>query len=222
MELACLALVFENEGREKGNSTPAVKGVWGKSTYSSGSRVPNSWKQQCNRKAQFWGQDIQTLDPAGLSMDFYFIWTSQSQRAHVKLRLCRILWTLHCASIFQWLFNHWSAGSTLEKSGFSPFSAHILINFVIHSIICAALFLKISWKQTFRRLFSCPWVLVQSRSTKKVEVQKKNSRKGKLNEKNSCTPIYPKIYSCYGLKKIHTRNLLTKKNSGGSKIPLPP
>ena len=27
--------------------------------------------------------------------------------------------------------------------------------------------------------------------------------------------------SCYGLKKIHTRNLITKKNSCGSKIPLP-
>ena len=51
---------------------------------------------------------------------------------------------------------------------------------------------------------------------------KKNSRKGKLNEKNSCTPINPKKYSCYGLKKIHTRNLITKKNSYGSKIPLPP
>ena len=34
------------------------------------------------------------------------------------------------------------------------------------------------------------------------EVQKKNSRKGKLNEKNSCTPINPKKYSCYGLKKF--------------------
>ena len=33
------------------------------------------------------------------------------------------------------------------------------------------------------------------------EVQKKNSREGKLNEKNSCTPINPKKYSCYGLKK---------------------
>ena len=51
---------------------------------------------------------------------------------------------------------------------------------------------------------------------------KKNSRKGKLNEKNSCTPINPKKYSCYSLKKIHTRNLITKKNSYGSKIPLPP
>ena len=104
MDLASLALVFEKERLEKGNSTPAVKGVWGKSTHflrekpwGRGWRVPtlrvpapNSWKQQCNSKAQFWGQDIQTLDQAGLSMDFYFIWTSQSQRAHVKLRLCKI------------------------------------------------------------------------------------------------------------------------------------
>ena len=51
---------------------------------------------------------------------------------------------------------------------------------------------------------------------------KKKSRKGKLNEKNSCTPINPKKYSCCGLKKIHTRNLITKKSSCGSKIPLPP
>ena len=41
-------------------------------------------------------------------------------------------------------------------------------------------------------------------------------------KKNSCTPIYPKKYSCFGLKKIHTRNLITKKNSCGSKIPVPP
>ena len=34
------------------------------------------------------------------------------------------------------------------------------------------------------------------------EVRKKCSRKGKLNEKNSCTPIYPKKYSCHGLKKF--------------------
>ena len=34
------------------------------------------------------------------------------------------------------------------------------------------------------------------RSTKK-----KNPRKGKLNEKNSCTPINAKKYSCYGLIK---------------------
>ena len=43
------------------------------------------------------------------------------------------------------------------------------------------------------------------------EVQKKNSRKRKLNEKNSCTPINPKKYSRYSLKKIHTRKLMTKK-----------
>ena len=54
------------------------------------------------------------------------------------------------------------------------------------------------------------------------EVQKKNSRKGKLNEKNSCTPINPKKYSCNGLNKIHAKNLITKKNSCSSKIPLPP
>ena len=28
----------------------------------------------------------------------------------------------------------------------------------------------------------------------------------------------PKKYSCYDLKKIHTRNLMTKTNSCGSKI----
>ena len=33
------------------------------------------------------------------------------------------------------------------------------------------------------------------------EVQKKYSRKGKLNEKNSCMPINPQKYSCYGPKK---------------------
>ena len=41
-------------------------------------------------------------------------------------------------------------------------------------------------------------------------------------KKKSCTPINPNKYSCYGLKKIHTRNLITKKNSCSSKIPLPP
>ena len=50
---------------------------------------------------------------------------------------------------------------------------------------------------------------------------KKYSRKGKLKEKNSCTPINPKKYSCYGLKKIHIWNLITGKISCGSKIPLP-
>ena len=40
-------------------------------------------------------------------------------------------------------------------------------------------------------------------------------------KKNSCTPIDPKKYSCHGLKKIHTRNLIRKKNSCGSKFPHP-
>ena len=34
----------------------------------------------------------------------------------------------------------------------------------------------------------------------RAKYKKKYSRKGKLNEKNSCTPINPKKYSCYGLK----------------------
>ena len=53
------------------------------------------------------------------------------------------------------------------------------------------------------------------------EVQK-NIHPRKLNEKNLCTPIKPKKYSCHGLKKIHTRNLITTKNSCGSKTPHPP
>ena len=40
-------------------------------------------------------------------------------------------------------------------------------------------------------------------------------------KKNSCTPINPTKYSCYWLKEIHTRNLIMKKNSCGSKIPHP-
>ena len=44
----------------------------------------------------------------------------------------------------------------------------------------------------------------------------------KLNEKNSCTPINPKKYSCYGLKKIHTRNLRTKKKFLRLENPPPP
>ena len=47
---------------------------------------------------------------------------------------------------------------------------------------------------------------------------KKNSSKGKLKEKNSCTPINPKKYSCYGLKKVHTR----KKIPAARKFPYPP
>ena len=54
-----------------------------------------------------------------------------------------------------------------------------------------------------------------------AKYQKKYSRKGKLNEKNSCTPINPKKYSCHGLKKIHTRNLMTKKIPAARKFPSP-
>ena len=54
------------------------------------------------------------------------------------------------------------------------------------------------------------------------EVQKKIRARENLIKKNSCTPINPKKCSCKDLKKIHTRNLKTKKNSCGSKIPLPP
>ena len=54
------------------------------------------------------------------------------------------------------------------------------------------------------------------------EVQKKYSRNGKLSEKNSCTPINPKKYSCHGLTKIHTRNLITKKIPAARKFLSPP
>ena len=54
------------------------------------------------------------------------------------------------------------------------------------------------------------------------EVPKKIRARENYMKKHSCTPINPKKYSCYGLKKIHTRNLITKKNSCGSKIPIPP
>ena len=52
---------------------------------------------------------------------------------------------------------------------------------------------------------------------------KKNirARQNYMN-KNSCTPINPKKYSCYGPKKIHARNLIMKKKSCPSKIPHPP
>ena len=53
------------------------------------------------------------------------------------------------------------------------------------------------------------------------EVQKKYSRKGKLNGKKF-RPINPKKYSCNDLNKIHAKNLITEKNSCSSKIPLPP
>ena len=37
-------------------------------------------------------------------------------------------------------------------------------------------------------------------------------------KKNSCTPINPKKYSCYGLKQIHTRYLITKKEEAGKPV----
>ena len=40
-------------------------------------------------------------------------------------------------------------------------------------------------------------------------------------KKNSCTPINPKKYSCHGLKKNHTRNLITKKIPDARKFPTP-
>ena len=46
---------------------------------------------------------------------------------------------------------------------------------------------------------------------RRAKYTKKYSRNAKLNEKNSCTPINPKKYSCYDLKKIHARNSKTKK-----------
>ena len=52
--------------------------------------------------------------------------------------------------------------------------------------------------------------------------KKKIRAKENLIKKNSCTPVNPKKYSCKGLKKIHTRNLITKKNSCGLKIPPSP
>ena len=55
-----------------------------------------------------------------------------------------------------------------------------------------------------------------------VEVQKKNARKGKLNEKNSCTPINPEKYSCYGLKKnSHKEYDNEKKIPAARKFPSP-
>ena len=38
-----------------------------------------------------------------------------------------------------------------------------------------------------------------------AKYKKKYSRKRKLNEKNSCMPVNPKKYSCYGLKKFIQR-----------------
>ena len=56
------------------------------------------------------------------------------------------------------------------------------------------------------------------------EVQKKYSRKEKLNEKNSCKPINPKKYSCYGLKKKNSYEEFDtkKKFLRLENFPLPP
>ena len=51
---------------------------------------------------------------------------------------------------------------------------------------------------------------------------KKNSRKGKLNEKNSCTPINPKKYSCNGLKNSYKEFDNEKKFLLLENSPLPP
>ena len=52
---------------------------------------------------------------------------------------------------------------------------------------------------------------------------KKVFAQGKIKwKKNHAGQLTVQKYSCYGLKKIHTRNLITKKNSCGSKIPHPP
>ena len=55
------------------------------------------------------------------------------------------------------------------------------------------------------------------RSTKKIFAQ------GKIKwKKIQARQLILKKYSCHGLKKVHTRNLITTKNSCGSKIPPPP
>ena len=54
------------------------------------------------------------------------------------------------------------------------------------------------------------------------EVQKKYSRKGKSNEKNSCTPINPKKYSCYRLKKNSYKELDNEKKFLRIENSLPP
>ena len=48
------------------------------------------------------------------------------------------------------------------------------------------------------------------------------SRKGKLNEKNLCTLINPKKYSCYDLKLKLMKEFDNEKNFRGTKIPHPP
>ena len=57
---------------------------------------------------------------------------------------------------------------------------------------------------------------------RRAEYKKKYSRKGKLNEKKSCTPINPKKYSSYGLKLKFMKEFHKEKNFSGTKIPPPP
>ena len=54
------------------------------------------------------------------------------------------------------------------------------------------------------------------------EVQKKYSRKGKLNKKKLCTPINPKKYSCYGLKKNSYKKFDNEKKFLRLENPPPP
>ena len=60
------------------------------------------------------------------------------------------------------------------------------------------------------------FVTTTDRSTKKIFAR------GKIKRKKFMHAINPKKYSCYGLKKIHTRNLVTKKISAARKCPTPP
>ena len=53
------------------------------------------------------------------------------------------------------------------------------------------------------------------------EVPKKYPRKGKPNEKNSCTPINPNKYSCYDLEQKSYEEFDKEKNScGENSLPL--
>ena len=55
------------------------------------------------------------------------------------------------------------------------------------------------------------------------EVQKNVFAQGKIKcKQNSCTPINPKKYSCYGLRKIQTWNFITKKFLRLENSPTPP
>ena len=54
------------------------------------------------------------------------------------------------------------------------------------------------------------------------EIEKKIRARDFLMKKKSCTPINRKKYSCKGPKKIHTRNVITKKIPAAQKFPSPP